>query len=1116
MSGAREYLQVKFLKTLEPLCSLAVDKLEELANKSQLEELPPGRVIFRQGEKDSRCTYLLSGQIELQMTGNPRSETIKAKTTEARFPVAQEWPRPTTCRSKTSVVLLHIDSDLLEILLSDNTSGSTYEVTEIGAMDDPESDWMLHFLQSPAFLNLPTDNIQKLLVTLEEIPTAAGDVIIRQGDHDEFYYIVKQGKCSVSRRPAPKAEEVRLAILGPGDGFGEEALITEGKRNATITMKESGVLMRLGKADFNRLLVQPMLNYIDRNSVMEKVNTGAVLIDVRNNKEFNENGIKGALNIPLSMLRVKAKGLNNTREHIVYCNDGHLSRAAAFLLCQQSLQVTVLEGGISNQQKPFSPTIKSEAQVSQATTEKTSPVTQPASIAATSTSDSEYRKHKQQAQEQAKRANEAEIARKNAVSKTQHLKSEADALRAQADRLANKTASAEAQRKQADEEINRIKQETLQQREQILASAKQEIEKEKQKAKQTEVEVSRIKLEAEQARKRSEEELARIKRETDAINLRQAALEDSYKKAEQEKQQAERSAQIARIIAKQEAEQVKAEAEAIRAQALQEAESIRQEMDSRKAQMETEETVRRQATLDEAHRKADAALAESNRAAEEAKRQAILEADTIRQQALKEAEQLRSQIEKERQQAAELAARTKAEHELRQQELDNERRKSLDEARQQAMLEAEKIRNRAIQEAQVQARLEIQRQTDQEAESLRKQSEEVQRKTLETARFEAGKVAEAIRLEALAEASRLRQEMEATRQLMESENRRVQAKLEEENIRLTAEEDTLARAAEEAAQRAAVEASRRRKEQEFARLQELKEHAHKAAELEESHRKMAMEETRHKEQEATRLAQEKKARAAAETRNVQAKKMAEAIKHKMEESNNRKQEDDFLVNTNSGPKLAKSRMHVIKDKTILEGEEDIFIFKAPSERPPSRAEAEELLKQAEEQFKTKSKKELPTFDIEYADDDINEEPDIDADSEFSDSVILELDNISAHTKSPKQDDDFIFELPKDINKVKPAKSKRSLIALAASVVVMITVSIIAITSPTYVDADRVANWADKEQVQPQRGLAAMRTSTADTVHDDVESRVKKEAEQEYLKSLTLWREQQQSKNNSGN
>lgn len=1087
MSGAKEFLQVKFLRTLEPLGSLSVDKLEELANKSQVEELPPGRVIFRQGEKDSRCTYLLSGQVELQVTGNPRSETLKAKTVEARYPIAQEWPRPSTCRSKTNVVMLHIDSDLLEILLGDNTSGSTYEVTEIGVHGDPESDWMLRFLQSPAFLTLPTENIQKLLITLEEVPAKSGEVILKQGDRNEYYYIVKTGKCSVSRRPAPRAEEIRLAILGPGDGFGEEALITDGKRNATVTMKEDGVLMRLGKSDFNKLLVEPMLSFIDHKSMMEKVKSGAALIDVRTNKEFNESGIKGSLNIPLSMLRVKSKDLNKTREQIVYCNDGHLSSAAAFLLVQQSLQVFVLEGGLQNQQKPFSPSAKSEAPTPPILKEKATPAiaVDPGNNSdhITSTDDKEYRRHKQKAEIQAKRATDAEQARKSAVSRSHHLRDEANALRAQADRLANKTARAESERKQADEEINRIKQETLEQRDQILATAKQEIEKEKLKAKQTEEEVNRIKAEADEARKRAEEELSRIKREAKAVTSKQSKLEEDFKQAELEKQQAERAAEIARIIAKQEADQVKAEAELIKQQAQQEVEQVRQEMEDRRTRMEAQETANKQASLDEARHKANAAIAESNRAVEEARRQANLEAEAIRKQALKEAEQLRIQLEIEKQQAAELTARTKAEQQLRQQELEEERHKTLEEARQQAMLEAENIRKQAIEEARIQARLEIQRKAEFEAASHRKQSEEVQRKALETARFEAEKIAEAIRQEALADAQQMRKEMETTLMLVESEAKRAQATIEEEYARRAAEEGSLARAAEDAARRAAREADRRRQDQE------------------QSLRRATIE-------------AEEQARKQAETRNIKAKKMAESIKHRMQESNSQKREDEFLVDTGTGPKLAKAKLHVVKGKTILEGEEDIFIFKAPSEKPPSRAEAEELLEQLEAQFKEKSRKELPSFDIEFADEKPEGKPSVDTDSEFSDSVIVELDNISAHTKAPKHSDDLSFSLPKNVSAIKPAKSKRALVALAASIVVMVTVSIVAITSPTYLDVNSVAKWTEKEQIQPQRGLAAMRTSITNKSQEDIESKVKNEAEKEYNRSLTKW--QKEHNENSSN
>jgi CRP-like cAMP-binding protein len=1141
MSGAKEFLQVKFLKTLEPLNSLSVDKLEELANKSQVEELPPGRVIFRQGEKDSRCIYLLSGQLELQVTGNPRTETLKAKSAETRYPVAQEWPRPSTCRTKTNAVLLYIDSNLLEILLSDDPSGR-YEVSEIGVEEDTDSDWMLRFLQSPAFLRLPTDNIQKLLMKLEEHTVKAGQAIVTQGDSDEWYYIVKHGKCVVARRPAPKAEEVRLAVLGPGDGFGEEALITQGKRNATVTAKEDCVLMRLNKTDFHQLLVEPMLVLIDHSSMMEKVKAGAALIDVRTNKEFNDNGIKGALNIPLSMLRIKAKDLNATREHIVYCNDANLSSAAAFLLAQQSLQVYVLDGGLNGQQKTFSPAVAQTNTVKAETIPPTlqQPVTPPVltTIAAkpvTPVAEEVFHAHKRQAEQQAQRANEAETARKQAEAKTAQLRQEADALRAQADRLASKTANAEAERLKAENEIRRIKEDTLKQREEILANAKIEVAREKERAKQTEQEINQLKQQAEEARRRAEEELSRIKHEANTVQEKQSKLDEEFRQAEAEKQKAARAAEVARIMAKQEADKVKAEAEAIRQDALKEAERLKQDMLSRKAKMEAEEAARHEAALNEARIKAENAIQEAAKAAEQARHQAEMEAQTIRKQALEEAERLRTQLEREKQQAAEAAARAKAEEQLRSQELEAAHRRAMDDARRQAQLEAETFRKQAFEEARINAREETRRLVELEAASLRQKTfEEVQRQAMETARLQAEQAAEAIRREALEEANRLRQEMEATRQLVENEAIRAKAKIEEETARRLAEEEELSRAAEASARRAAEEAERRRAEDarrrlaeeeqrraEEARRRQAEEELRRAAEV---HR-LAQEEAKRRE-EATRakaIAEERRQEAARRLKQAQeaqreqellkvreAEKLAITLKNRMAEKSARKQEDEFTYTSSSGLKLSKAKLHITKDKTILEGEEDIFVFKAPSERPPTREEAEKLLKEAEAQFK--EKKDLPSFDIEYA-DDAAPAKEVSHEAEFSDSIVQELGNLTAstgaQTKATNSLEDVEFKIPEDVKASHKPRSKRSLIALAASVVVMIAVSVIVITRPTYIDKDVVAAWTDGDQPDQkpaERGLASMRERTTANAQAVSEDRVKAEADSEFRQLLSKWRQ----------
>lgn len=1135
MIGAKEFLQVKFLKTLEPLSSLSVDKLEELANKSTVEELPAGRVVFRQGEKDSRTIYLLNGQLELQVSGNPRTESLKAKSAETRYPVAQEWPRPSTCRTKTGCVLLYIDSNLLEILLSDDPSG-LYEVAEIGVEEDPESDWMLRFLQSPAFLRLPTDNIQKLLVTLEEVTFKTGETIVRQGDNDEWYYIVKQGKCAVARRPAPKAEEVRLAVLGPGDGFGEEALITNGKRNATVTAKEDTTLMRLDKADFHQLLVQPLLSYIDHSSMMEKVKAGATLIDVRTNKEYNENGIKGALNIPLSMLRLKSKDLNTTCEHIVYCNDASLSSAAAFLLAQQSLQVHVLKDGLNAQHKNFSPAAKPAASPAPTTIppKLKEPVAAPPVLEAVvqPVAEDVFHQHKREAQTVAQRATEAETVHKKAEARTVQLRQEADALRAQASQLASKTASAEAERQKAENEIRRIREETLKQRDEILANAKVEVAREKERAKQTEEEVNRLKQQAEEARLRAEEELARIKREADSVNHKQSRLDEEFRRAESEKQQAARAAEVARIMAKQEAEKVRAEAETIRQQAIAEAEHLKQEMESRKARMEAEEAAKHQAAVEAARQKAEQAIREAATAAEEARRQAMMEAETIRKQAIQEAERMRMQLEREKQEAAESAARAKAEEQLRIAELEDVRRKALDDARRQAEVEAENIRQQALEEARLRAKEETRRLVELEAASLRQKTfEEVQRQAMQTARLQAEEAAEAIRREALEEASRLRQEMENTRQLVESEAIRAKAKIEEETSRRLAEEDEMARAAEESARRAAEEAERRRvadarrrqAEEEKRRAEALRKQQELEAQrrVEEEARQRAQEEENRREAEArARMIAEEQRKQEAQlqadkTRKAKdAEKLAASLKHRMEQNNARKQADEFVYEAGNGPKLSKAKVHIIKDKTILEGEEDIFVFKAPSEKPPTREQAEKLLKDAEAQFK--EKKDLPSFDIEYADEKApQEEPVVAADPHFSDEIVVELDQLTARTGKNDTNDPSKTTTSVSPNfgvKRSKQRSRRSLIALAASVLVMIAVSVVVITRPTYINKDVVAAWAgDGNQSSSQdHGLAAIRNRSTEDARTMAEDRVKAQANAEFKQLLLKWRKDKAS------
>ncbi|MBU1190441.1 MAG: SUMF1/EgtB/PvdO family nonheme iron enzyme [Gammaproteobacteria bacterium] len=314
----------------------------EVAQKTVVEEIRAGRLVFKEGERDNQSVYLLEGEISL-LSGNDVVGSVTAGSDASRHPLAHQQPRQVTARAKTNLVVARVDSSLLDIMLTwDQSSG--YEVSEID--DDEDDDWMTRILQSQAFLKLPPSNIQRLLMRVESIPVSAGEVIIQQGGEGDYFYIIKNGRCMVSRKPSPNAKEVKLAELGDGDAFGEDALVSDAKRNATITMISDGTLMRLAKKDFVELLKEPLLNKLSYPEAAELVKKGAVWLDVRLPGEFENVHIPDSRNIPLSALRLEANGLDAGSKYIVCCDTSRRSASAAFVLSQRGFDVYVLSDGL--------------------------------------------------------------------------------------------------------------------------------------------------------------------------------------------------------------------------------------------------------------------------------------------------------------------------------------------------------------------------------------------------------------------------------------------------------------------------------------------------------------------------------------------------------------------------------------------------------------------------------------------------------------------------------------------------------------------------------------------------------------------------------------------------
>ncbi|MDH4134965.1 MAG: cyclic nucleotide-binding domain-containing protein [Gammaproteobacteria bacterium] len=335
----------KLLSGFVPIDSLSDEPLRKLMAKATLHEVAAGQTLFPEGSNDGDTFYVLSGEVALNSKKTGASRVVQGGTDSARYALSNLKPRQFTGTAKTAARILRVDAHLLDTLLTwDQMAG--IEVTEFEG-DEHDSIWMQRLLESRALLRLPSTSIQSLFEHFEEVPMKTGQLIIRQGEPGDYYYVIKQGRCRVVQKPGSEQKMVALADLAEGDGFGEEALLSEAPRNATIAALTDGSLMRLAKADFVTLLKEPMLERINDKEAVARVQAGAGLIDVRLEGEFQRANLKGSVNIPLARLRQQVESLDRNRRYVVYCDTGKRSMAAAYLLSERGFDVAVLKDGIN-------------------------------------------------------------------------------------------------------------------------------------------------------------------------------------------------------------------------------------------------------------------------------------------------------------------------------------------------------------------------------------------------------------------------------------------------------------------------------------------------------------------------------------------------------------------------------------------------------------------------------------------------------------------------------------------------------------------------------------------------------------------------------------------------
>src|SRR5438309_6360157 len=104
--------------------------------------------------------------------------------------------------------------------------------------------------RSDLFRFLPEEHFEKIRPLLQEERHDFGDLIVKQGEPANAFYILISGRARVVKSGANNGEEIVLATLRPGDSFGEAALTEGGTRTATVRCSTSVEVLRLDRAEF--------------------------------------------------------------------------------------------------------------------------------------------------------------------------------------------------------------------------------------------------------------------------------------------------------------------------------------------------------------------------------------------------------------------------------------------------------------------------------------------------------------------------------------------------------------------------------------------------------------------------------------------------------------------------------------------------------------------------------------------------------------------------------------------------------------------------------------------------------------------------------------------------
>jgi CRP-like cAMP-binding protein len=250
------------LKKIELFAKLSVSELRGLQSYSTLRSLIANEPLFTAGNVNRSIFVILQGSVKIfgkdKEQRNTHLATLEHGSLFGEFALFGKIDRRTSVIAEQNSKILEIPREIV-LKIAKTRPQLTHTLKELFKHRILES----ALARVPLFSQMQPEARKEIVARFKALRAKQGTTIIREGETGDSMYFIVSGKVGVYTSLVQtdedavdelKEEQLQLATLKSGDFFGEQALVTEEVRSATVTTLSDSSLLKLSKHDLTLVI----------------------------------------------------------------------------------------------------------------------------------------------------------------------------------------------------------------------------------------------------------------------------------------------------------------------------------------------------------------------------------------------------------------------------------------------------------------------------------------------------------------------------------------------------------------------------------------------------------------------------------------------------------------------------------------------------------------------------------------------------------------------------------------------------------------------------------------------------------------------------------------------